>query len=100
TEPFVRAVHPALAVVSCAAHNDYGHPHAESLARWQAVGARVHRTDLEGEIRLQSDGKGYHLLGAPTSAASAASAASPAWMGAPLAGTEAAPPRRVDRGAA
>jgi beta-lactamase superfamily II metal-dependent hydrolase len=85
TETFVRAVHPEVAVVSCAAHNDYGHPHAEALARWQGAGARVHRTDQEGEIRIESDGKGYRLLGA-------ASPSTPA-----MARPESGPPRNVDR---
>ena len=56
TAPFLAAVRPQAAVISCAAHNDYGHPTAEALQRLGATGARVFRTDQQGEIRAVSDG--------------------------------------------
>jgi beta-lactamase superfamily II metal-dependent hydrolase len=61
TEAFVAAVHPEAAIVSVGAHNDYHHPSEAALARWRAVGATVHRTDLEGEIHLVSDGKSFNI---------------------------------------
>jgi competence protein ComEC len=60
-EAFAAAVRPRLAVVSLAAGNRYGFPHAEALARWRAVGAEVLRTD-EGAIRLLSDGRRVRRL--------------------------------------
>ena len=61
TEAFVAAVRPRRAVVSLAAGNRYGFPHAEALARWRAAGAEVLRTD-EGAIRLLEEvGKGSPL---------------------------------------
>jgi competence protein ComEC len=52
----VAAVAPRLAVASVGRGNRYGFPHDEAVARWQAGGARVLRTD-EGAIRLVSDGR-------------------------------------------
>jgi competence protein ComEC len=56
TVPFLAAVKPKVAVISCGAGNDYGHPTPEALSRLAAVGARVLRTDQDGEVRAVSDG--------------------------------------------
>lgn len=61
TAEFLRAVSPAWAVISCGAGNSYGHPHREVLARLDAVGTRILRTDLLGTIVIRSDGT--QLLG-------------------------------------
>ena len=47
------AATPALAVVSAGARNDYGHPHAEVLARLRARRVEVARTDLDGTVRVE-----------------------------------------------
>jgi beta-lactamase superfamily II metal-dependent hydrolase len=52
------AVSPRLAVVSCGAGNDYGHPHAATLRRLEAHGAVIARTDLEGDVTVTSDERG------------------------------------------
>jgi beta-lactamase superfamily II metal-dependent hydrolase len=54
--PFLAQVRPEVAVISAGRGNDYGHPTPEALERLRAVGARVLRTDLAGELRLESDG--------------------------------------------
>ena len=56
---FLRAVAPECAVISCGAANSYGHPDGRTLARLEAEGITVRRTDLEGEIRISADGEGY-----------------------------------------
>ncbi|ACL66023.1 DNA internalization-related competence protein ComEC/Rec2 [Anaeromyxobacter dehalogenans 2CP-1] len=56
TEPFVRAVGARWAVACLGAHNRFGFPHPEPLARWAAAGAEVLRTD-EGAVRFLSDGR-------------------------------------------
>ena len=48
---------PELAVISVGARNTYGHPAPEAIARLLAHGVHVHRTDREGTITLESDGK-------------------------------------------
>ena len=40
------------AVVSVGAENRYGHPAEQTLARFAAVGAKVYRTDLCGDITI------------------------------------------------
>jgi competence protein ComEC len=56
TEPFLAAVKPKIAVISVGAGNDYGHPTRAALDRLEAVGAKVYRTDLDGEVRIACDG--------------------------------------------
>ncbi|MBI2626607.1 MAG: MBL fold metallo-hydrolase [Candidatus Nealsonbacteria bacterium] len=51
---FVEAVSPEIAVISAGKNNSYGHPHQEVLDN--LAGARIMRTDLEGGIKLKSDG--------------------------------------------
>jgi competence protein ComEC len=47
---FLDAVDPALVVVSVGADNRYGHPNRPLLARLTRDGARVLRTDLDGDV--------------------------------------------------
>jgi competence protein ComEC len=48
------AFQPHTALVSVG-KNTYGHPHQEVLQRLDAQGVRIHRTDLEGAIRVSLD---------------------------------------------
>jgi competence protein ComEC len=59
TEPFLSAVGARAAVISCATGNDYGHPHAETLAALSRRGTTVYRTDLNGDVELTTDGAQY-----------------------------------------
>ncbi|HEX2210424.1 MAG TPA: DNA internalization-related competence protein ComEC/Rec2 [Longimicrobium sp.] len=51
--PFLDMVDPRLVVISAGARNDYGHPHAEVMARLVARGLEVARTDLDGTVRIE-----------------------------------------------
>jgi competence protein ComEC len=53
---FLRAVAPETAVICVGAHNDYHHPSPATIARLRAVGATVYRTDLDGDVELETDG--------------------------------------------
>ncbi len=55
-EALLRAIHPSVAVIEVGRGNDYGHPTPEALERLRAHGARVLRTDEDGEVRLVTDG--------------------------------------------
>ena len=48
---------PQIALISCGRGNTFGHPAADVLERLESIGARVYRTDRDGEITLESDGK-------------------------------------------
>jgi competence protein ComEC len=54
---WLAAIRPRVAVISCGRQNRYGHPHRNALARLAAAGARIHRTDLQGALVVESDGK-------------------------------------------
>ena len=56
TRPFLDAVQPAVAIVSVGAHNAYGHPVAEVMARYRDSGVPVYRTDESGSVTLRSEG--------------------------------------------
>ncbi len=49
---FVRETGARVAIVSVGADNDYGHPAPETLALLQQLGARVYRTDRDGDIAV------------------------------------------------
>lgn len=57
--PFLRAVNPGIAVISCGAGNDYGHPHDETLKNLAALGCTVLRTDTDGTVAVVTDGERY-----------------------------------------
>ena len=57
SDEFIRAIKPRLVLISCGRANPYGHPVPSVLARYAAVGARVLRTDLAGQIDLVTDGE-------------------------------------------
>ncbi len=56
TMAFLEDLDPRFAIISVGANNDYGHPAPSTLERLQAIGATIFRTDLDGDIRLTSDG--------------------------------------------
>ena len=56
SEAFLTAVQPSIAVISVGEDNDYGHPGADVLARLEALGTKIFRTDTQGEIIVISDG--------------------------------------------
>jgi competence protein ComEC len=53
---FVRALHPALGLVSVGADNSYGHPAPITLQTLRGAGVQVLRTDLDGPIAVETDG--------------------------------------------
>ena len=54
---FLETVTPEYTIISCGAGNSYGHPHGEVLERLNLVHSEVLRTDLEGSIYFQTDGR-------------------------------------------
>jgi beta-lactamase superfamily II metal-dependent hydrolase len=68
---FLDEVSPRFASISCGAGNDYGHPHAATLRVLENRHVEVHRTDLEGDITLETDGTAITMRGAhPSESAS------------------------------
>jgi competence protein ComEC len=56
TGEFLAATRPAVAVISVGARNPFRHPTPDALARLEAAGARIYRTDGDGAVILETDG--------------------------------------------
>ncbi|HEY9127780.1 MAG TPA: hypothetical protein VIM62_11670, partial [Acidobacteriaceae bacterium] len=54
---FLAAVHPHWAVISCGRKNRFGHPRQEILEELQRAHVRTFRTDSDGAVCLQLDGR-------------------------------------------
>lgn len=61
TKEFLAAVSPKIAVISAGKKNRYGHPKQEVLDRLTAAGARIFRTDIDGDIEFSSNGIRYWI---------------------------------------
>jgi competence protein ComEC len=57
SEEFLKRVKPEAAIISDGVWNRYGHPAQVVLDRLKATGAKVYRTDLQGEITITTTGK-------------------------------------------
>ncbi|HTQ10904.1 MAG TPA: MBL fold metallo-hydrolase [Fimbriimonadaceae bacterium] len=58
-EPFLEAVHPTWAVVSCGRDNEYGFPKRDVLDRVQALGVKIARTDRDGDVVFELGPHGW-----------------------------------------
>ena len=54
---FLREVMPKYGVISVGEGNKYGHPSDEVLSRLRDAGTEVYRTDMQGHVIAESDGK-------------------------------------------
>jgi competence protein ComEC len=59
---FLARVRPRIAIVSAGAGNRYGHPHPDTLRRFERIGAVVHRTDRVGSITARCTPAGWRML--------------------------------------
>jgi len=57
SDTFIKTVDPDYAVIMCAKANDYGYPHRETLVTLKKYDVTLYRTDLDGTIRFETDGK-------------------------------------------
>lgn len=58
---FLRAVNPAVAVISCGQDNKYGHPHRETLESLSERNCKILRTDTDGTVAVTTDGNTYSV---------------------------------------
>lgn len=61
SDEFLKQVSPQIAVISAGKGNSYGHPHQEVLENLAKYGINVLRTDLDGDIKIFSDGKNIKI---------------------------------------
>ncbi len=59
---FIAAVAPSEAVISVGSRNRFGHPNPLTLETLAAAHVRAWRTDLEGEIRIETDGENLEVF--------------------------------------
>ena len=57
SEDFVKRVKPEAAIISTGAWNRYGHPAQSVLNILRSAGAKVYRSDLQGEITITTKGR-------------------------------------------
>lgn len=57
TAAFLDAVAPTYAFISCGADNKYGHPHDETIEKFDERGIQYYRADINGTLLVVSDGK-------------------------------------------
>ncbi|MFX0579587.1 ComEC/Rec2 family competence protein [Nocardia nepalensis] len=62
TKEFLAAVRPRLALVSVGADNTFGHPNPGVLAELADIGARVVRTDWQGDVLVLGEGPQLRTL--------------------------------------
>jgi competence protein ComEC len=58
---WLQLVTPRVAVASCGAGNDYGHPHAQTIDLLARARVELLRTDEAGTIEVTTDGKGWKV---------------------------------------
>ncbi|MBI3600251.1 MAG: ComEC/Rec2 family competence protein [Nitrospinae bacterium] len=61
TEEFIKTINPKAAVFSVGYNNPFHHPNKKVLKRYKDAGAKIYRTDRDGMIQIESDGKGYSV---------------------------------------
>jgi beta-lactamase superfamily II metal-dependent hydrolase len=62
SEKLLRSIQPTIAICSCGEDNSFGHPHQETLDRFESLGIEYLRTDLDGRISVKSDGSDWWVV--------------------------------------
>lgn len=56
-QEMLEKISPQVAVIGVGENNKYGHPNSDVISRLEKCGAKVFRTDLNGEIMLEINSK-------------------------------------------
>jgi len=62
TKNYIDLLEPEVAVISVGEKNQFGHPTKEILGMLNNAKIKTFRTDLEGDVVLESDGKDYWIV--------------------------------------
>ena len=57
TDRFLNKIRPDFAIISVGLNNKYHHPSTEVLNRFKSLNTTIYRTDEDGSLLLESDGK-------------------------------------------
>ncbi len=83
TAAFLDAVHPAIVLASAGRANRHGHPDPAVVARVRERGAALYRTDRDGAIAVDTDGRWLRVTTCAGSSAVFDAAAAPVRAGPP-----------------
>ena len=61
SEGFINVVGPQIAVISAGRGNPFGHPHEDTLMRYERAGAKVFRTDVNGAVTISRSRNSYQV---------------------------------------
>ncbi|KPJ64324.1 hypothetical protein AMJ44_13015 [candidate division WOR-1 bacterium DG_54_3] len=61
SDPFLSAVNPRVAVISCGRHNKFKHPHQRTLEKLKSLGIKLYRTDINGALVIRSNGETFRV---------------------------------------
>ncbi len=61
SDDFLKRVKPEIAIITVSTMNQYAQPHQNVLNRLAQVGARIYRTDINGNIIFRTDGNTYTI---------------------------------------
>jgi competence protein ComEC len=61
-EEFLKYVNPSVALISVGYKNQFKHPSPEVIRRLRQRGIQIHRTDQEGAVIFESDGKSWKKI--------------------------------------
>jgi competence protein ComEC len=61
TMPFIKAVSPRVAIISCGKENSFGFPSKETLQRWSEAESKILRIDEWGAITIEVTSKGMNV---------------------------------------
>lgn len=61
TARFLKKVNPKYAIIQVGKDNSYGHPRSVTISKLEKLGTKIYRTDEDGTIILNSDGKGINF---------------------------------------
>ena len=59
---FLQAVNPSTTIIQSGKDNKFGHPHQEVIDRLKEKEINIFRTDLQGTIKIISDGEKYEVI--------------------------------------
>lgn len=61
SEAFLKLTEPKIAWISSGLHNQYGHPHEETIRKLSETGSRIYGTQEYGAVTLTTDGKKFRI---------------------------------------
>jgi competence protein ComEC len=61
SKEFIAKLGPRIALLSVGRDNSFNLPHPDVVARYEAAGCRIFRTDRDGAVNLETDGRSVHV---------------------------------------